>query len=207
MCHIRTQISRAISSSTSMNTVTSMSLRQFFDNKQSLIDPDQRRMNTAVPVILAAQSQQPSTTWCNCKRTGHLATYYIAPGGGMAGKSIEESRAACKRDRIDKKNKTGDTTQKIAYQLTSQDGRVFTYLDPKEIIPVHSPGASANNNQLPGLIEYNGFTAHDDEPVLPDTVSLRPCGIAKMTMSASRFWMDKAVTTHSSPSRQSLRIQ
>jgi hypothetical protein len=44
--------------------------------------------------LLATCRDKPPRICSNCKKEGHLAEYCIQPGGGLAGKTIEEARNA-----------------------------------------------------------------------------------------------------------------
>src|ERR1700761_6941343 len=51
--------------------------------------------NISLPTALAAVSTKPPRPVCaNCKRASHRTEFCIGPGGQMAGKTIEEARAA-----------------------------------------------------------------------------------------------------------------
>ncbi|PPR05636.1 hypothetical protein CVT24_002865 [Panaeolus cyanescens] len=75
--------------------------------------------SATVPVALAAQTQARPTVVCtNCKKERHTAQYCISPGGGMAGKTREESKEARKKDREASRN-NGNRSANVATTTTA----------------------------------------------------------------------------------------
>ena len=94
---VRSSLARDLAKATVEHPYSPADIRQALDVEQQLISGDKKSRDVA----LAAQSGQSrhthgSITCSNCKKSGHLSRYCISEGGGMAGKSIEDSRAARK---------------------------------------------------------------------------------------------------------------
>ena len=94
---IRSSLARELAKATTDQPYKPTDICQALDIEQQLISGDRKGRD----VVLTAQSGQSrrgctSLTCSNCKKEGHLSEYCISEGGGMAGKSIEDSRAARK---------------------------------------------------------------------------------------------------------------
>jgi hypothetical protein len=75
---------------------TSADIRTRLLQEEQVIDP------SSESIALAAVTSKTSRPACsNCKRPGHRVEYYISRGGQMAGKSIDEARAAQEAARND----------------------------------------------------------------------------------------------------------
>jgi transposase InsO family protein len=73
---------------------SSRSILRRFAQEDSMTRQD-NETQSHTPSILVAQSNGRSRALCtNCKRTGHLADFCIQPGGKMAGRSIDDAKAA-----------------------------------------------------------------------------------------------------------------
>ena len=102
-------------------------------------------------------------------KTGHTTKFCIKSGGGMAGKTIEESKAA-RRIMLEKKRSGGDTL-KVPVTVKDVNGRAFTVLIdaappslslPPEFVGIaHDPLPTASIEE----IEYEGWMAVEEEPV------------------------------------------
>ena len=105
--HCRSIISHDITSSTKSNPITSVQLLKYLEQEQALLDSDSKRLPTQDHIALSAHPKPgPAVICSNCKRSGHTVTYCISPGGGIAGKTIEDSKQAqrCERDASHKTN-------------------------------------------------------------------------------------------------------
>ena len=72
-----------------------MQILKYLEQEQALMDSDIQHSSTQDPIALSAHPKPgPAIICTNCKRSGHLVTYCISPGGGMAGKTIEDSKQA-----------------------------------------------------------------------------------------------------------------
>ena len=82
---------------------------------QLLVGDLQREGKTEHTVVLTAQTSKGRIRiiCVNCKREGHLVMYCISPGGGMAGKTLEESKEVRRKDRESKGGKTTATPQPL----------------------------------------------------------------------------------------------
>lgn len=109
----RSLIFHHVSESTDVKPYTSHNIRKFLEIEQSFHNNDEKNAQTPSirPVTQANNSEGrgtpgPITPTCtNCVGRGranggrgHLIKYCVRPGGGMAGKTIDESRAERKRD-------------------------------------------------------------------------------------------------------------
>jgi hypothetical protein len=61
--------------------------------------------------LLASRRDKPPRICSNCKKEGHLAEFCIQPGGGLAGKSIEEARNAQRAASGRHGNRSGQRSQ------------------------------------------------------------------------------------------------
>src|SRR5277367_1841370 len=94
--HARSIISRDIAASTDALPYTSMKIRQFLENEQSLLENNVRN-DFRSPITLTARTRptKPSSGLvCSnsaCGKMGHTIEWCIKQGGGMAGKTLTES--------------------------------------------------------------------------------------------------------------------
>src|SRR6266550_8154627 len=92
--HLRTTVNHSISQSTKEKPYTPTDIIRLLENEQRLLNADKSTSSPATALLAKTKSNVPSCS--NCKRPGHSADYCISPGGGMAGKTIEESKRARK---------------------------------------------------------------------------------------------------------------
>jgi len=71
------------------NTSSDIRTRLLQEEHTTQLEP-----SVANAALTGASSRPPRPVCSNCKRTGHRAEYCIAPGGQMAGKTLDEARAA-----------------------------------------------------------------------------------------------------------------
>ena len=94
---------------------TPLTVLNYLREKQKIIDSNSSARN-ATSIALAAHSHHKhnksnSSLLCTgCGGTTHTLPYCIRKGGGMEGKTIEESKAQRKKDREAKQGKAGATT-------------------------------------------------------------------------------------------------
>jgi hypothetical protein len=224
--HARSIISRDISNSTEKSPYTSNDIRRFLENEQSLIENDQRAEHkSSIALMTRPHAQKMSSPFlCSnpaCKKTGHTVEFCIKQGGGMAGKSIEESKAARKL-MLDKK-RSGIAATKVPVTVKDVNGRAFTVLvdpDPLPSPPPHPEFAGLAHDPLPAAsieeIEYEGWMAVEEEP----TTSIdwehhtAPAAEAALTLTALNqttrtqmslndfpFIVDTGASVHISPDR------
>ncbi|KAF8221466.1 hypothetical protein L208DRAFT_1531995 [Tricholoma matsutake] len=168
--HACSIISRDIAASTAASSYGSKDIHLFLENEQSLLKNDQRN-DSRSPVALTARTKPPKSSnvpTCGnpvCKRTGHTMEYCIKPGGGMAGKTIEESKAARKLA-LEKKT----PGLKIPITVKDVNGRTFTVMVDSEAdvpTPPHSEFAGLASDPIPTAtideVEYDGWVVIEVE--------------------------------------------
>jgi len=99
--HLRSLITRDLSESTPSMPYSSSKIFALLENEQRILDADTKRTTSGEAIALTSQSRsrrRPIPTCSNCKKSGHTAAYCISEGGGMAGKTIDESRDARRAD-------------------------------------------------------------------------------------------------------------
>ena len=161
-------------------------IRRALDIEQQLISGDRKGCD----VVLTAHSGQSrrgrtSLTCSNCKKEGHLSEYCISEGRGMAGKSIEDSRAAQKWDKEAKQEKElkqikSNSTSNLLVIKDASEKAYIVNLDNNTILnqtsetitktqdTTNSVGLSSDesNFNLPiddeEAIEYKGWLAGND---------------------------------------------
>ena len=105
---------------------------------------------------LATQAKPRGKTTCShCKRVGHFAEYCVQPGGKMAGRTVEEAKAAYRAS----KGRTGNTQ---ASQVTAANVASST---------TQTPELTTGTNNLPVVIHgvpYNLVPATYTIPPIPD---------------------------------------
>ena len=177
--HSRAIIQRDMSSSLPSSPYTPDKLIKFMEQEYHMLMGDKQRGAKGDAIALAAQASlkgKQIVTCSNCKRTGHIAQWCIRPGGGMAGKTIEESKEARRKDKDSKSGSTaspsGPSTSaaRIQVSVKGQDGRAYLMLmdpssltpitdttqQPKEFAGIASIGADSITTDD---IEYHGFMA------------------------------------------------
>lgn len=149
---------------TATTPLTFRDVRAFIEDKQRILDANKRG---EASLALSAQSskhqprERPALFCTACKGTTHTAQYCVSPGGGMAGKTIDESRAQRAADRAKGKLKKFSsvtpaakpstpspnlpaTTQgsRVAVTHTAQNGQAYlAYVDPAHLhtVPQEAP--------------------------------------------------------------------
>jgi hypothetical protein len=224
--HLRSIITRDISAATAKNPFTSVQLRSYLDGEQSLLNSDSKRSPAADSIALSARTRSGSQIVCtNCKRNGHTAAYCISPGGGMAGKTIDESKQARRRDQGEGKvasmpapAATVPQKGKVSVKVHGADGRAYFMtvdaedltaptIDPKMefagIAAVHSipsdPVPQPDFFEHPDAAEYLGWLAIEEEGITALNASITPQPSHKSQIHNSPFWMDTGASVHISP--------
>lgn len=225
--HARSIISRDISLSSKERPYTSKDIRLFLENEQTILDANKTR-DTPEPFTLATRTSKTftPTTCSNCKRSGHSNAYCISEGGGMAGKTIEDSKQARKRDREARKEKGKQTTNtttsnaKVSVTMKDANGRAFIMLvDPsnlsspkQEFAGLASDPTEAENTES---VEYEGWLVIDDEPYAnidwgtndqhpgEDALAIETYPISNSCSDSHKqpFYLDTGATVHISPDR------
>lgn len=111
-------------------------LTRDLDNKQSGHD-------TALAVTGGRGGRTRPTLYCDtCKGNTHTKPYCIRQGGGMEGKTIEESKAKRLADRMAGKPGGGPSRKTVAVQ--GPKGQVF-FTDASSLIPLHTSLSSSSS--------------------------------------------------------------
>ena len=178
--HSRAIVQRDMSSASSSSPYTPDHLIKFLEQEYQMLMGEKQRNSKGDAIALAAQSSskgKQALTCSNCKRSGHTVPWCIRPGGGMAGKTIEESKEARRKD---KDSKSGSANSSVPASSTSparvqvsvkgQDGRAYLMLmDPSSLTPVVN--SAQKPEEFAGIasisadsistddIEYHGFMA------------------------------------------------
>ena len=187
--HSRAIIQRDMSSSSPSSPYTPDHFIKFMEQEYQMLMGEKQRGTNSDAIALAAQGSakgKQMPTCSNCKRPGHSAQWCIRPGGGMAGKTIEESKDARRKDRGSKSgstNSSGPTpttsSARVPVSVKGQDGRAYLMLmDPSSLTPIvdsaQQPAAFAGIASISADsittddIEYHGFMATiQEEPIEP----------------------------------------
>jgi hypothetical protein len=137
---------------------TPLTVLNYLREKQKIIDSNSSA-RTATSIALAARStpsprnnKSRQALFCTgCKGNTHTHPYCIREGGGMAGRSIEESKAQRRKDMEAAKGKAsmstngGGTGNRVPVAHTDSNGKAFiSYVDPSALYS--SSGATAYAN-------------------------------------------------------------
>ena len=200
--HIRSSILRDLRTSTKDKEYTSKDIRHYLESEQTLHAVTEKSTN-ASDIALAARTSNAKSfnipTCSNCKRQGHSNQYCISPGGGMARKTIQESKDARLKDRENSRNgnntKTSSSNGKIAVNVKDSSGKAFIiHVNPNDIstptnhIKPEFAGLASDlpESIIPGTteeIEWCGWLAFEEEPKasLDWTTHTRPIDIAAIS--------------------------
>ena len=203
------------------NPFTSVQLCSYLDGEQSLLNSDSERSPAADSIALSTQTQPGSQVVCtNCKRNGHTAVYCISPGGGMAGKTIDKSKQARRRNQGEGTAPAATVPQKgkVSVKVHGADGHAYFMtveaedltapaIDPKTkfvgIAAVHSipsnPIPQPDLFEHPDAAEYSGWLAIEEEGITALNASIIPQPSHKSQTHNSPFWMDTGASVHISP--------
>jgi hypothetical protein len=152
--HLCSIITRDLSMATVENPFTSTQLRTYLDREQNMMTADNKPTGQGNSMALMARNQISQITCTNCKRSRHTAEYCIAPGGGMAGKTIDESRQArrnkdLKRAKPSMSMTPNSNQNKFQIRLNGPDGKAyFLNVDPSTIgilTPTHAEGQATTS--------------------------------------------------------------
>ena len=162
--HIRSSILRDLRASTKEKEYTSKDIRHYLESEETL-HAATKPLSTS-DIALTARAKSPNIPTCsNCKRQGHSNQYCISSGGGMAGKTIQESKDAHQRDRDNARGnsatKSHNNAGKIAVNIKDSAGKAFIIrVDPCDI-------STPNNNTKS---EFAGLALDLPEAILPDSM-------------------------------------
>ena len=97
---VQSSLAQDLAKATADQPYKPIDICQALDVEQQLISGDKKGHDIALTTQLNCSHQNHGSLTCsNCKKDGHLMDYCISEGGGMAGNSIEESRAAQEQDK------------------------------------------------------------------------------------------------------------
>ncbi|KAF8238592.1 hypothetical protein L208DRAFT_1487574 [Tricholoma matsutake] len=108
----------------------------FLKNEQSLLENHHHSNSSIASTRMnncRSPSRPPSLYLCMnpaCKKPGHTIEYCIKPGGGMAGRSIEELVAARQTawDRGKKNSTSSQSSSRVPITVKDVNGRAFTVM-------------------------------------------------------------------------------
>ncbi|KAF4611985.1 hypothetical protein D9613_004442 [Agrocybe pediades] len=129
-----------MSTAPSTSPFTPLDMIKFVEDRQRVLKANQS--SSANTIALAAQTKpKPPAACTNCKRPHHIAKYCISAGGGMAGKTLDESRAARRKDRDNGKGGSSNSNHSeqgkqntIPVTLTDNNGRAFIAHIPADTV-------------------------------------------------------------------------
>lgn len=215
--------------STTNDPYTSAKIRTFLENEQTLFDAN-KSSTTQTSIALAAQTIAPKSrkgtgsnvpTCTNCEGKGrhgrgHSAKYCIQQGGGMAGKTIEESRAA----RLAEQGKpVKDKEGMLSLNVKDKQGRAMVaYIDPKDLhieastaefaglastpVPTHSHleevewvGWMALGEPRTKL-DWNEYSRPADESTYATIGSLQQTKRTPVSLETDPFYVDTGASVH-----------
>ena len=181
--HIHSSILRDLRASTKEKPYTSKDLRHYLESEQTLHAATEKSSTISDITLTARTSNTKSSnvpTCSNCKRLGHSNQYCISAGGGMAGKTIQESKDARQKDRDHSRGgnntKSGTSNGKVAVNVKDANGRAFIiHVEPSDIASsvnnVKSEFAGLASDSIESVIpnsmeevEWNGWLALEEEP-------------------------------------------
>ncbi|KAF5381068.1 hypothetical protein D9615_004178 [Tricholomella constricta] len=158
--HARSNISRDIAASTKDKPYKSGDIRRYLENEQTLITADKADTNPPASAFSAkAQSNRNNrTSDLNCSTCaaagrpakGHTTEWCIMPGGGQAGKTIQESRTARHAAfEANRRNKGKTTPSKIT--ITPSGGTAFSIEGDTATIAAYIAAQSGAKPEFAGL--------------------------------------------------------
>jgi len=205
-------------------------LRRFVEDKQRLIDANKASGISTPTLALAARSghsnkSHESVICSNCKRPNHIVPYCTRPGGGMAGKTIQEAQEARRRDRDAGRTSTIPAKPTVPIRTTDKDGRaLIAYVSADTVFaPAPTPSsvqATALFSGLPSIpagdpldtvdYETEGFMYHCsidistpdgllNDPAAFSTTALNQSNRTAISTSNHPFYVDTGASTHLSP--------
>ena len=193
--HIHSSILRDLWASSKEKEYTSKDICHYLESKQTLHAATEKPHSASDIALSAHPSNGKSSnvpTCSNCKRLGHSNQYCISPGGGMAGKTIQESKNACYKDHESSwgtnSTKSNNTNRKITVNMKNSSGKaVIIYVNLSDIF-------SPINNAKP---EFAGLASDLPKSLLPDTMeNIEWCRwlVFEEELTTSLNWM-----THTKP--------
>ena len=226
--HIQSIISRDLTAAGDVTKYGLKEIRRFLEGEQTLINADKAN---PVDVVLAATPTAKNSKYAKlvcegCKLrgrsnfTGHTLPWCILDGGGMAGKTVEESRAAriahFKAKEKDKKKASSKVT------ITPSGGSAFTLEGDPDFVAAYiaaretatTPTAKAEfvglmSDALPTAtfveveeMEFDAWVVLEEE-LEPGTCGQHDRGnetvLTSVSLNTLPFYLDSGATVHITP--------
>ena len=185
---IQFQLQDRLQQATPQSPFSFTQIRAFLEDKQRLINANKRQntsASTPSSIALSVQDTINIILCSNCGKRGHKDRYCISQGGGMAGKTIEESKAQRRldKDTLKTKSKTLSTSsapsQKIQIPYTDTNRQALVLEVNANVFqalptPTPTPFAGIASTPTPTepylteTIELEGWMATHDVRDLPD---------------------------------------
>jgi len=165
--HTRAIILRDMQAATKDKPFLPRHIFSYLDSDTQLLLGTTATSTSTTAIALAAKPtprNRVSTITCgNCKKPGHTDPYCISPGGGMAGKTIEESKAARRRDREAGKAPSTATVSsskpKQRVQVTTATGQAYVVEVDDDFL---ASGTLATNPEFAGVVHSTNELEWDD---------------------------------------------
>jgi hypothetical protein len=217
--HLRSLITQDLSESTASAPYTSTRLFTLLENEQWIISSDQKRHDAIALASQITPAKRTTTLCSNCKKPGHSVGYCVAPGGGMAGKTIDEAKDAQKREKDAKRRQNGtggSATGRFPVNIKGADGKIYAaYMDaplPEE--PAFA--AIVDHEAMPSVpadtVEYLGWIViEDDLKISVDWTKTQNGALMAQQVTPEHmsiscddkpFWLDTGTTVHISPDKR-----
>ena len=173
--HIRSSILCDLCASTKEKEHTSNDIHHYLESEQTLHAATDKSSSTSDITLSTCTSHTKSPhipTCSNCKRTGHTNHYCICTGGGMTGKTIQESKDAHHKDRENSRSNThtkpSNNNGKIAVNVKDSSGKAFIiHVNLSDI-----PSLASDNKP-----EFAGIASDPPESLLSNTIkNIERCG-------------------------------
>lgn len=233
--HIRSIISRDLTTAGDVEKYGPTEIRRFLEGEQTLIDADKSTPAPTdhTPTAFTARTSKYDRLICTACRakgrtsfTGHTKPWCILEGGGMSGKTVEESKQArlayydAQRKEKDAKKKTSRIT------ITPNGGSAFTVEGDSEAIAAYIAAqgekstsstkaefAGIASDSIPGYIEdieameFEALVAVEEEcgyiKLAQDTYEneLYLSNSSNIPLDILPFYLDSGATVHISPDR------
>ena len=153
--HIFSSILHDLCTSTKEKEYTSKYIHHYLESEQALhavMDKSSSTSDIALSAHISHTKSPHIPTCSNCKCTGHTNHYCIFPGGGMARKTIQESKEThqkdCENSRSNTHTKPSNNKGKIAINMKDSSGKAFIiHVDPSNIPSL----ASDNKPEFAGI--------------------------------------------------------
>ncbi|KAJ3493647.1 hypothetical protein NLJ89_g10967 [Agrocybe chaxingu] len=152
-----------INGATKEKPFTPNDIRWFVEECESLIKANARQGTTdahtiALNASVQDKKQKDNNVCTNCKKPGHTVQYCISPNGGMAGKTITESKTQCAKDREAKNSKPTPTTSTTPTMITrtvkdESTGAVYLVCMPEDTKPIQTHALIGVSSQPPTRVE------------------------------------------------------